>query len=157
MSLQDIDPQFRLDSDMAPTYVVKDYDIETGEFSVYYNDGSLKDNNWYGPIAMDLDSMKPDHEEPIRFQIAHAVYNAVRRSRLVECDMEASKAVLAQMMGIEQTVPMEDLMKHRETKAKASITQVDPVLSATQVVSIFSEDDFDEQFEALSAELAAEE
>ena len=157
MSLQDIDPQFRLDSDMAPTYVVKDYDIETGEFSVYYNDGSLKDNNWYGPIAMDLDSMKPDHEEPIRFQIAHAVYNAVRRSRLVECDMEASKAVLAQMMGIEQTVPMEDLMKHRETKAKASITQVDPVLSATQVVSIFSEDDFDEQFEALSAELAKEE
>ena len=156
MSLQDIDPQFRLDSDMAPTYVVKDYDIETGEFSVYYNDGSLKDNNWYGPIAMDLDSMKPDHEEPIRFQIAHQVYNAVRRSRLVECDMEASKAVLAQMMGIEQTVPMEDLMKHRETKAKASITQVDPVLSATQVVSIFSEDDFDEQFEALSAELAAE-
>ena len=157
MSLQDIDPQFRLDSDMAPTYVVKDYDIETGEFSVYYNDGSLKDNNWYGPIAMDLDSMKPDHEEPIRFQIAHQVYNAVRRSRLVECDMEASKTVLAQMMGIEQTVPMEDLMKHRETKAKASITQVDPVLSATQVVSIFSEDDFDEQFEALSAELAKEE
>ena len=157
MSLQDIDPQFRLDSDMAPTYVVKDYDIETGEFSVYYNDGSLKDNNWYGPIAMDLDSMKPDHEEPIRFQIAHAVYNAVRRSRLVECDMEASKTVLAQMMGIEQTVPMEDLMKHRETKAKASITQVDPVLSATQVVSIFSEEDFDEQFEALSAELAKEE
>ena len=156
MSLQDIDPQFRLDSDMAPTYVVKDYDIETGEFSVYYNDGSLKDTNWYGPIAMDLDSMKPDHEEPIRFQIAHQVYNAVRRSRLVECDMEASKAVLAQMMGIEQTVPMEDLMKHRETKAKASITQVDPVLSATQVVSIFSEDDFDEQFEALSAELAEE-
>ena len=141
---------------MAPTYVVKDYDIETGEFSVYYNDGSLKDNNWYGPIAMDLDSMKPDHEEPIRFQIAHAVYNAVRRSRLVECDMEASKAVLAQMMGIEQTVPMEDLMKHRETKAKASVTQVDPVLSATQVVSIFSEEDFDEQFEALSAELAEE-
>ena len=122
----------------------------------YYNDGSLKDNNWYGPIAMDLDSMKPDHEEPIRFQIAHAVYNAVRRSRLVECDMEASKTVLAQMMGIEQTVPMEDLMKHRETKAKASITQVDPVLSATQVVSIFSEEDFDEQFEALSAELAEE-
>ena len=157
MSLQDIDPQFRLDSDMAPTYVVKDYDIETGEFSVYYNDGSLKDNNWYGPIAMDLDSMKPDHEEPIRFQIANQVYNAVRRSRLVECDMEASKAVLAQMMGIEQTVPMEDLMKHRETKAKASVTQVDPVLSATQIVSIFSEDDFDEQFEALSAELAAEE
>ena len=156
MSLQDIDPQFRLDSDMAPTYVVKDYDIETGEFSVYYNDGSLKDNNWYGPIAMDLDSMKPDHEEPIRFQIANQVYNAVRKSRLVECDMEASKAVLAQMMGIEQTVPMEDLMKHRETKAKASITQVDPVLSATQVVSIFSEDDFDEQFEALSAELAEE-
>ena len=156
MSLEDIDPQFRLDAEVAPTFVVKNYDIDTGEFQVFYNDGTLNNDEWYGPLFMDLDSMRPDHEEPIRFQIAHAVYNAVRRSRLVECDMEASKTVLAQMMGIEQTVPMEDLMKHRETKAKASVTQVDPVLSATQVVSIFSEEDFDEQFEALSAELAEE-
>lgn len=156
MSLQDIDPQFRLDSDVAPTYVVKDYDIETGEFGVYYNDGTLKENDWYGPIAMDLDSMKPDHEEPLRFQIAEQVYNAVMQKRLNECDMEASKVVLAQMMGVEQVLPMEDLMKHRETVARADTTHVDPVLNATQVVNIFSEDDFDEQFEALSAELAEE-
>ena len=156
MSLQDIDPQFRLDSDVAPTYVVKDYDIETGEFGVYYNDGTLKENDWYGPIAMDLDSMKPDHEEPIRFQIAEQVYNAVMQKRLNECDMEGSKLVLAQMMGVEQVLPMEDLMKHRETVARNDTTHVDAVLSATQVVNIFSEDDFDEQFEALSAELAEE-
>ena len=156
MSLQDIDPQFRLDSDVAPTYVVKDYDIETGEFGVYYNDGTLKDDNWYGPIAMDLDSMKPDHEEPLRFQIAEQVYNAVMQKRLNECDMESSKVVLAQMMGVEQVLPMEDLMKHRETVARNDTTHVDPVLNATQVVNIFSEDDFDEQFEALSAELAEE-
>ena len=154
MSLQDIDPQFRLDGDVAPTYVVKDYDIETGEFGVYYNDGTLKDDNWYGPIAMDLDSMKPDTEEPLRFQIAEQVYNAVMQKRLNECDMESSKLVLAQMMGVEQVLPMEDLMRHRETKAKNDTTHVDAVLSATQVVNIFSEDDFDEQFEALSAELA---
>ena len=156
MSLQDIDPQFRLDSDVAPTYVVRDYDIETGEFGVYYNDGTLKDDNWYGPLAMDLDSMKPDHEEPLRFQIAEQVYNAVVQKRLNECDMEASKVVLAQMMGVEQVLPMEDLMKHRETVAKNDTTHVDAVLSATQVVNIFSEEDFDEQFEALSAELAEE-
>ena len=154
MSLQDIDPQFRLDSDVAPTYIVKDYDIETGEFGVYYNDGTLKENDWYGPIAMDLDSMKPDHEEPLRFQIAEQVYNAVMQKRLNECDMESSKVVLAQMMGVEQVLPMEDLMKHRETVARNDTTHVDAVLSATQVVNIFSEDDFDEQFEALSAELA---
>ena len=156
MSLQDIDPQFRLDSDVAPTYVVRDYDIETGEFGVYYNDGTLKENDWYGPIAMDLDSMKPDHEEPLRFQIAEQVYNAVMQKRLNECDMESSKVVLAQMMGVEQVLPMEDLMKHRETVARNDTTHVDAVLSATQVVNIFSEDDFDEQFEALSAELAEE-
>ena len=46
MSLQDIDPQFRLDSDVAPTDVVKDYDIETGEFGVYYNDGTLANDEW---------------------------------------------------------------------------------------------------------------
>ena len=156
MSLEDIDPQFRLDSDVAPTYIVKDYDIETGEFGVYYNDGTLKENDWYGPIAMDLDSMKPDHEEPLRFQIAEQVYNAVMQKRLNECDMESSKVVLAQMMGVEQVLPMEDLMKHRETVARNDTTHVDAVLSATQVVNIFSEDDFDEQFEALSAELAEE-
>ena len=154
MSLQDIDPQFRLDGDVAPTYVVKDYDIETGEFGVYYNDGTLKDDNWYGPIAMDLDSMKPDTEEPLRFQIAEQVYNAVMQKRLNECDMESSKLVLAQMMGVEQVLPMEDLMKHRENVARNDTTHVDAVLSATQVVNIFSEEDFDEQFEALSAELA---
>ena len=156
MSLQDIDPQFRLDSDVAPTYVVKDYDIETGEFGVYYNDGTLANDEWYGPIAMDLDSMKPDAEEPLRFQIAEQVYNAVVQKRLNECDMESSKVVLAQMMGVEQVLPMEDLMKHRETVARNDTTHVDPVLNATQVVNIFSEDDFDEQFEALSAELAEE-
>ena len=156
MSLQDIDPQFRLDSGVAPTYVVKDYNIDTGEFGVYFNDGTLANDEWYGPIAMDLDSMKPDHEEPLRFQIAEMVYYAVQQRRLAECDMEGSKAVLAQMMGVEQVLPMEDLMKHRETVAKNDSTHVDPVLSATQVVNIYSEEDFDEQFEALSAELAEE-
>ena len=156
MSLNDIDPQFRLDSEVAPTYIIKDYNIETGEFSVYYNDRTLKEDDWYGPIAMDLDSMQPDHEEPVRFQIAQKVYSAVKQKRLNECDMESTKTVLAQMMGVEQVVPMEDLMRHRETKAKNSVTHVDPVLSSTQIVNIYSEDDFDEQFEALSAELAAE-
>ena len=156
MSLNDIDPQFRLDADVAPTYVIKDYDVDTGEFSVYYNDGTLKEDDWYGPIGMDLDSMKPDHEEPIRFQIAEAVYNFVEQKRLNECDMSGSKLILSQMLGVEQSVPMEDLMRHRETKAKNSVTHVDPVLSATQVMNIYSEEDIDEQFEALSAELAEE-
>ena len=156
MSLNDIDPQFRLDADVAPTYVIKDYDVDTGEFSVYYNDGTLKEDDWYGPIGMDLDSMKPDHEEPIRFQIAEAVYNFVEQKRLNECDMSGSKLILSQMLGVEQSVPMEDLMRHRGTKAKNSVTHVDPVLSATQVMNIYSEEDFDEQFEALSAELAEE-
>ena len=71
--------------------------------------------------------------------------------------MDSTKTVLAQMMGVEQVVPMEDLMRHRETKAKNDTTHVDAVLSATQIVNIYSEEDFDEQFEALSAELAAEE
>ena len=32
MSLEDIDPQFRLDLEVATTFVVKNYDIDTGEF-----------------------------------------------------------------------------------------------------------------------------
>ena len=154
MSLTDIDPQFRLDSEVAPTYVVKDYYIHTGEFSVFYNDGTLAEVDWYGPIAMDLDSMKPDDEEPIRLQVARYVYNAVQSSRLKECPMEASKQVLAQMIGIEQSVDMIELMKHEQNVTMMESTHVDPTLSATQIVNIFSEDDFDEQFERLSAELA---
>ena len=36
-------------------------------------------------------------------------------------------------------------------------THIDPVVSQATVVNVYSEDDFDEQFEALSAQLAAEE
>ena len=156
MSLEDIDPQFRLDADVAPTFVVKNYDIETGEFQVFYNDGTLSNDEWNGPLYMDLDSMQPDEEEPMRLQIARHVYSAVQTSRLKECPMEASKQVLAQMMGIEQSVDMVELMKHEQNQAIKDSTHVDPTLSATQIVNIFSEDDFDEQFERLSAELAEE-
>ena len=154
MSLEDIDPQFRLDAEVAPTFVVKNYDIDTGEFEVFYNDGTLSNDEWYGPLYMDLDSMKPDEEEPIRLQIARYVYGAVQTSRLKECPMEASKQVLAQMIGIEQSVDMVELMKHEQNVTMMESTHVDPTLSATQIVNIFSEDDFDEQFERLSAELA---
>ena len=68
--------------------------------------------------------------------------------------MDDSKQVLAQMMGIEQKVDMVELMKHRQNQAIMEETHVDPTLSTAQIVNIFSEDDFDEQFEALSAELA---
>ena len=42
MSLENIDRQFRLDAEVAPTFVCKNYNKETKVFEVYYNDGSLK-------------------------------------------------------------------------------------------------------------------
>jgi len=45
------------------------------------------------------------------------------------------------------------LMKHREQVAKNDNTHVDAVLSSAQVVNIYSEDDFDDQFELLSQQL----
>ena len=59
-------------------------------------------------------------------------------------------------LGKELTLKVEDLMKHREAKAKSSTTNVDPVIGTATVVNIYSEDDFDEQFERLSSELAEE-
>ena len=41
--------------------------------------------------------------------------------------------------------------------AKQNIQNVDPVVNSTTVVNVYSEDDFDEQFEALSKALAEEE
>ena len=143
------------DLTQTPTYVVKNYDIETGEFDVYYNDGCLKSSEWYGPIHMDLDSMLPENEEPIQFQIATRVHSNIVTKQIEECNMDASKASLAQMMGVEQTVSVVDLMNHQANMSKMQ-TSTSPICSATQVMNIYSEDDFDEQFEALSAELAEE-
>ena len=58
MSLENIDRQFRLDAEVAPTFVCKNYDKETKVFEVYYNDGTLKNDEWYGPLEFDLDSSK---------------------------------------------------------------------------------------------------
>ncbi len=137
------------------TYVVKNYNVDTGEFEVYYNDGSLKNDDWYGPLHMDLDSLLPEDQEPLNMQIAGRVHAQVERRQLEECDMEGSKSVLAQLIGVEQTVSVVDLMNHQANMNKTQ-TSTSPICSATQVMNIYSEDDFDEQFEALSAELAEE-
>ena len=159
MSLNDIDPQFRLDADVAPTYIIKDYDVDTGEFSVYYNDGTLNNDEWYGPIPMDLDSMQPESVEPLRFQIADVVYGAVENSKLQEVDMSGTILALHDILDQEQSVPMVDLMKHHEEVNKANVNSVDPVvgaINATQVINVYNEDDFDLQFEALTQALAEE-
>jgi len=145
------------DLTQTPTYVVKNYDIETGEFDVYYNDGCLKSSEWYGPIHMDLDSMLPENEEPIQFQIASRVHSNIVTKQIEECNMDASKTVLAQMIGVEQKISMADLMEHQAQMRKKETVSTDPLCQSTQIMNIYSEDDFDEQFEALSAELAAEE
>ena len=154
MSLEDIDPQFRLDAEVAPTFVVKNYDIDTGEFQVFYNDGTLNNDDWYGPINMDLDMMRPEDEEPIRMQIARRVLSYVQTQQLVECPMEASKLALSQMLGVEQQFSAMDIVKHEEAMRRKDTASVDPIYTSTQIMNIYSEDDFDEQFEALSAELA---
>ena len=47
----------------------------------------FKKDDWYGPLPLDLDDLKPEKEEPLMFQIADQVYNAVEKGRLDECDM----------------------------------------------------------------------
>tara|TARA_B100000902_G_scaffold47905_1_gene55069 strand:+ start:2222 stop:2695 length:474 start_codon:yes stop_codon:yes gene_type:complete len=157
MSLEEIDPQFRMDAAVAPTFKCDNYNSEERTFDVFFNDGTLKNDEWYGPLQMDLDSLKPETEEPLLYQIAQQVYSAVEKGKLEECDMSSTTLVLSGMLGQVQTVPMEALMKHKEAMAKQNIQNVDPVVSATTVVNVYSEDDFDEQFEALSKALSEEE
>ena len=157
MALEDIDPQFRMDAAVAPTFKCENYNPEDRTFEVFFNDGTLKNEEWYGPLYLDLDSLKPETEEPLMFQIADHVYSAVEKGKLEECDMSSTTLVLSQMLGQVQSVPMEALMKHKEAMAKKDIQNVDPVVSATTVVNVYSEDDFDEQFEALSKALSEEE
>ena len=157
MALEDIDPQFRMDAAVAPTFKCENYNPEDRTFEVFFNDGTLKNDDWYGPLYMDLDSLKPETEEPLMFQIAEQVYSAVEKGKLEECDMSSTTLVLSQMLGQVQSVPMEALMKHKEAMGKKSIQNTNPVLNATTVVNVYSEDDFDEQFEALSKALSEEE
>ena len=144
------------DLNIHPTYVVKNYNIDTGEFEVWYNDGTLVNYEWYGPLNMDLDTMRPESEEPLHFQIASRVVSQVQRKKLEECDMEASKIVLAQMMGVEQEIDVMSMVKHQETMNRRESPSTDPICQSTQIMNIYSEDDFDEEFEALSAALAQE-
>ena len=144
------------DLNIHPTYVVKNYNIDTGEFEVWYNDGPLVNDEWYGPLNMDLDTMRPESEEPLHFQIASRVVSQVQRKKLEECDMEASKIVLAQMMGVEQEIDVMSMVKHQETMNRRESPSTDPICQSTQIMNIYSEDDFDEEFEALSAALAQE-
>ena len=133
------------DLETNPTYVVKNYDIETGVFDVYYNDCSLANDEWYGPMPLDLDTMRPESEEPLHFQIASRVVSQVQRKKLEECDMEASKIVLAQMMGVEQEIDVMSMVKHRETMNRRESPSTDPICQSTQIMNIYSEDDFDEE------------
>ena len=55
-----------------------------------------------------------------------------------------------------QSLPMEDFMKHKETMAKKNEVHTDPILSSTTITSIYSEDDFDADFEAMSAAMNSE-
>ena len=142
------------DLTQQPSFVVKNFDIDTGAFDVYYNDGALQNDDWYGPINMDLDMMRPEEEEPIRMQIARKVHSKVQQSALEECDMSATKLVLAQLMGEVQEVSVIDVIKHEEVMRKKDSPSTEPICENTQIMSIYNEDDFDEQFEALSAELA---
>ena len=137
-----------------PTYVVKNFDIETGAFDVYYNDGSLDSDEWYGPMPLDLDIMKPESEEPLHFQIESRVYQQIQMQQLAECNMDATKKVLADMIGVEQKFSVMDMIKHQENMQNLESPSVSPVCNQTQIMNIYSEDDFDEQFEALSAELS---
>ncbi len=158
-NIDTIDVQFRLDADVAPSYKATNFNPEDNTFEVYYNDGTLKNDEWYGPISMDLDSLEPEDKEPLRFQIAEAVYNAVKVDQLHEVDMSGTLNALNNILDQEQVVPMEDLMLHREAIARANTTNIDPVVGAintTQVVNVYNEDDFDLQFEALTQALAEE-
>ena len=54
MSLEDIDPQFRLDADVAPQFKCENYNAEDRTFEVWYNDGTLNNDEWYGPLYICL-------------------------------------------------------------------------------------------------------
>ena len=109
-NVENIDVQFRLDADVAPTYKATNFNPEDNTFEVYFNDGTLKNDEWYGPIPMDLDSLEPEDKEPLRFQIAEAVYQQVKNGQLEEADMSGTLIALNNILDAEQVVPTASFM-----------------------------------------------
>ena len=46
-SIDNIDPQFRLDAEVAPVYKCTNYNSEEKTFDVYYNDSIILHNNHF--------------------------------------------------------------------------------------------------------------
>ena len=94
MALEDINPSFRMDTSVAPIWKCENYNIEDKTFEVYYNDGTLNNDEWYGPIYMDLDALEPENVNPLRFQIADAVAARVTYEQCKETDMSQSLSLI---------------------------------------------------------------
>ena len=134
----------------------KEFDIDTGAFDVYYNDGTLKNDDWYGPYQHGSRYDETRGGRTNTYANSKESISYVQTQQLEECPMEASKLALSQMIGVEQQFSAMEIVKHEEAMRRKDTTSVDPIYTSTQIMNIYSEDDFDEQFEALSAELAEE-
>ena len=105
------------------------------------------------PDPLWLDVRNLETGIPVRMQIAGQVFSQVSYQKHLEKDVKQQLTDAVAILNQEQTVTAGELEKHNEDMHKQRANHFDPLVTQTQITTIFHEDDFDFQFENLMKEL----
>lgn len=145
------EPQFKvLAADHVEFTIIK-IDSELGQIHVDIHADELKED----PKDQILDAWNYNADEPLRLQIARDVFEIVRNQRQLESDVSKQLNMAQAILNQKQTVTASEMEIHECEMHKMTANHFDPLLTQTQITTIFHEDDFDFQFENLTKELAA--
>lgn len=142
--------QFKVYSADCVKYTIDRVDSETGRVYVTVKCDELKEESY----AMEVDARTYNDSEPLRLQLANDVFNYVGQLKEQERDVTQTLNNFNAIRGQEQTVTASELEVHQCEMHKLQANHFDPLLTQTQITTIFHEDDFDFQFEQLQQQLA---
>lgn len=142
--------QFKVYGADCVKFTVDRVDSETGRVYVTVKCDELKKESY----EMEVDACSFNDDEPVRLQLANDVFNYVRQLKDQERDLTQTLNGFNNLRGQEQTVTASELEVHQCEMHKLQANHFDPLLTQTQITTIFHEDDFDFQFEQLQQQLA---
>ena len=143
------EPQFKVYGADSVKFTITNVDSELKQITVSVNCSELKTQ----PEDLNIDAWNLNKDEPVRMQIANLVFDAVRLQKNLEDDASSQLSSCNTIKNQEQTVTATELETHLTEMHKLSANHFDPLLTQTQITTIFHEDDFDFQFEKLMKEL----
>tara|TARA_B100001996_G_scaffold64386_1_gene46409 strand:- start:1762 stop:2220 length:459 start_codon:yes stop_codon:yes gene_type:complete len=143
------EPQFKVFGADKVKFTVKSVDSVEKLINVSISCDELKEQ----PEDIWIDATTLEAGVPTRMQIADRVFGIVAQQKIRESDCSGNLSDANNIKNQEQTVTATELEVHKEAMHKQRANHYDPLLTQTQITTIFHEDDFDFQFENLMKEL----